>query len=121
MCKIDSATCTYPNTSACNTCQSIACQCCEHNDEEDLFEYHLTGDVKLILLDKENIIGSGLCSAKQITCYDITTVTITPSDTILDKIQGGFLFVCALFALSFNRAIDFVLDGFQKAFRSGRL
>jgi hypothetical protein len=39
----------------------------------------------------------------------------------LDKVSDGFLYVCALFALSFNGVVDFVLEGFEKAFRSGRL
>ena len=99
--KIDSATCTALNTSACDTCRSIVCMCSSYKDEEDLLEFHLTGDVELIPLRPVRIL---LCHI-----------------SFTDKIQDGFLLVCAFFALSFNRVVDFVLEGFEKAFRSGRL
>ena len=40
---------------------------------------------------------------------------------ILDKIQDGFIYVCALFALTVNKVVDYVVDAFKRAYKEGRL
>ncbi len=93
--KLDSALATFG--SACETCDSIICSCCEDNDEENLFELRCTFP------------------------SSFKTPSVLYTDTIYDKVSDGFIVICALFALSFNRVIDFVLEGFKKAYRSGRI
>ena len=120
--KIDSATCT--NVSACDTCQSIVCQCCEHNDEEDLFECHLTGDVKLILPELNNRpLRSGRLIMYDVVVSDkdeknsVEYHLIVDLDIAINKVQDGFLLVCALFALSFNRVVDYIVNAFKKGYQ----